>query len=97
MGRKPAAETGAQADQSSNQQNGETAAEPRGQMTSAQRVAAVDSTEVAPEPFGREAKHFTETRVLHRDVSLLSPAVHRMLILFEGSKSLFASAGAHCS
>uniref|UniRef100_A0A7C9CGD0 Ribonuclease n=2 Tax=Opuntia streptacantha TaxID=393608 RepID=A0A7C9CGD0_OPUST len=71
MGRKPAAETGAQADQSSNQQNGETAAEPRGQMTSAQRVAVVDSTEVAPEPFGREAKHFTETRVLHRDVRIV--------------------------
>lgn len=71
MGRKPATETVAQADPSSQEQNGETAAEPRGQMTSAQRVAAVDSTEVAPDPFGREAKHFTETRVLHRDVRIV--------------------------
>lgn len=71
MGRKPATETVAQADPSSHEQNGETAAEPRGQMTSAQRVAAVDSTEVAPDPFGREAKHFTETRVLHRDVRIV--------------------------
>lgn len=71
MGRKPATETVAQADPSSHEQNGDTAAEPRGQMTSAQRVAAVDSTEVAPDPFGREAKHFTETRVLHRDVRIV--------------------------
>lgn len=71
MGRKPATETVAQADPSSHEQNGETAAEPRGQMTSAQKVAAVDSTEVAPDPFGREAKHFTETRVLHRDVRIV--------------------------
>ena len=51
--------------------NGETSAESPGQLTSAQRVAATSasSNDVSPELFGREGKHFTETRVLHRDVS----------------------------
>lgn len=75
MGRRPAADTViVQADPSSDQPNGQAApGEPRAPLTSAQRLAASAATdmEVAPEPFGREAKHFTETRVLHRDVRII--------------------------
>ena len=46
---------------------------PAGPLTTAQRLAASNSAaasaEVAPDPYAREAKHFTEVRVLHRDVS----------------------------
>jgi staphylococcal nuclease domain-containing protein 1 len=40
-------------------------------LTSAQRFAqsVTASSEVPPDPFAREAKHFTEIRVLNRDVS----------------------------
>lgn len=46
-------------------------AEPRAPLTSAQRLAvsSASSTDIPPDPFGREAKHFTEIRVLNRDVS----------------------------
>ena len=50
--------------------NGETNGEIRGPLTSAQRVTASSPyNEVAPDPYGREATHFTEIRVLKRDVS----------------------------
>lgn len=43
-----------------------------GAMTTAQRLAAsTASVEVPPEPYAREAKHFTEIRVLHRDVRII--------------------------
>lgn len=50
--------------------NAETSSETQPSLTTAQRLAAstVSTTEVAPDPFGREAKHFTEIRVLNRDV-----------------------------
>ncbi|KAL6634252.1 hypothetical protein ACP70R_026923 [Stipagrostis hirtigluma subsp. patula] len=42
------------------------------QLTTAQRlVASAASTEVPPDRYGREAKHFTETRVLNRDVRIV--------------------------
>lgn len=76
MGRRAAPETVAEMDNSSNNLNGDVSAEPRATLTSAQRLAvsAASSGEVAPEMFGVEAKHFTEIRVLNRDVS------HLMLI-----------------
>ncbi|CAM0875371.1 unnamed protein product [Alopecurus aequalis] len=41
-------------------------------LTTAQRLAAsAVSTEIPPDRFGREAKHFTETRVLNRDVRIV--------------------------
>ncbi|MCO5577351.1 hypothetical protein L7F22_031180 [Adiantum nelumboides] len=41
-------------------------------LTTAQRLAAsTASVEVPPEPYAREAKHFTEVRVLHRDVRIV--------------------------
>ena len=33
--------------------------------------AAVTYSEIAPDRFGKEAKHFTETKVLNREVSFL--------------------------
>lgn len=74
MGRRSAAaETIIEKDITADESNGDLSGEPRAPLTSAQRLAvsAASSTEVvAPDPFGHEAKHFTETRVLNRDVSL---------------------------
>lgn len=55
--------------------NGETSAKGTQSLTSAQRLSAstATSTEIAPDAFGREAKHFTEIRVLNRDVSPSHP------------------------
>ena len=52
--------------------NGDDSVEAPAQQTTAQRLAAsAVSIEMPPDRFGREAKHFTETRVLNRDVSHL--------------------------
>lgn len=69
MGRRVAAETVVNNDITSDEPNGESSSEPRA-LTSAQRLAASKASiaEVAPDPYGREAKHFTETRVSSRDV-----------------------------
>jgi len=71
MGRRAAPETVVGTEMSSDEPNGEASADPNVPLTSAQRLAAssVSSVEVAPDPFGREAKHFTEIRVLNREVS----------------------------
>ena len=52
-------------------QNGEVSAKSNAPLTSAQKVAAssASSTEIAPDAYGKEAKHFKVTRVLNRDVS----------------------------
>ncbi|KAI7986472.1 Ribonuclease TUDOR 1 [Camellia lanceoleosa] len=64
---------------SSDEPNGEASAEPNAPLTSAQRLAAssASSTEVSPDPFGREAKHFTEIRVLNRDVRIVLEGVDK--------------------
>ncbi|KMT07827.1 hypothetical protein BVRB_6g146390 [Beta vulgaris subsp. vulgaris] len=76
MGRKPAPERVLEAEVSADGSNGETATEPRAQMTSAQKLtaSAAVGVEVDPEPFGREAKHFTEIHTLHRDVRIVLEA-----------------------
>ena len=52
--------------------NGDDSGEAPAPPTTAQRLAAsTASTEVPPDRFGSEAKHFTETQVLNRDVSHL--------------------------
>ncbi|KAK9277828.1 hypothetical protein L1049_027384 [Liquidambar formosana] len=63
----------------SDEPNGEASAEPRAPLTSAQRLAAsaASSAEVAPDPFGREAKHFTELRVLNREVRIVLEGVDK--------------------
>eukprot|EP00850_Spirogloea_muscicola_P016978 SM000141S00922 [mRNA] locus=s141:240772:249829:- [translate_table: standard] len=59
--------------------NGTAETTPGGPMTSAQRLAAANTmqekTEENPEPFAREAKHFTEVRCLHRDIRVVLEGV----------------------
>lgn len=73
MGRRAPVEPVAESEIPSDEANGESSGETRAPLTSAQRLAASSGTitEVAPDPFGREAKHFTEIRVLNRDVSCI--------------------------
>lgn len=69
MGRRAAIETVSETETTSNGTNGD-GSETRAALTSAQRLAASSAPpEVAPDPFGMEAKHFTELRTLNRDVS----------------------------
>ncbi|KAL0905168.1 hypothetical protein M5K25_027353 [Dendrobium thyrsiflorum] len=58
--------------------DGEVSAEIRTQPTSAQRlISQASATEVLPDPFGREAKHFTEIRTLNRDVRIVLEGVDK--------------------
>ncbi|KAM0934780.1 putative micrococcal nuclease [Dioscorea sansibarensis] len=59
--------------------NGEASAKGTQPLTSAQRLSAstATSTEIAPDAFGREAKHFTEIRVLNRDVRIVLEGVDK--------------------
>ncbi|CAN6470492.1 unnamed protein product [Victoria cruziana] len=72
MGRRAAVEAIIEPEVTSTETNGDAPAENQLPLTSAQKLAAsaAVSGEVQPDPFGREAKHFTETRVLNRDVSV---------------------------
>lgn len=71
MGRRVVSDVILETEATTDDANGEVTNATRPPLTSAQRLAASSSssTEVAPDPFGREAKHFTEIRVLNRDVS----------------------------
>ncbi|KAL7618083.1 hypothetical protein Lser_V15G03852 [Lactuca serriola] len=52
--------------------------ESRGPLTSDQRISAsLGFNEVSPDPYGREAKHFTEIRVLNRDVRIVLEGVDK--------------------
>ncbi|KVH98070.1 RNA-induced silencing complex, nuclease component Tudor-SN [Cynara cardunculus var. scolymus] len=78
MGRRTMAEPTATTEVPSDEPNGETNGEIRGTLTSAQRVTASSAyNEVAPDPYGREAKHFTEIRVLNRDVRIVLEGVDK--------------------
>ncbi|XVE63800.1 hypothetical protein DITRI_Ditri07aG0049400 [Diplodiscus trichospermus] len=79
MGRRAAAETVVGTDLTSDEQNGDVSAEPRAPLTSAQRLTASSaaSSEVAPDPFGAEAKYFTEVRCLNRDVRIVLEGVDK--------------------
>ncbi|CAK9163201.1 unnamed protein product [Ilex paraguariensis] len=79
MGRRAAMETVVEAEITSDETNGESSAGSRGPLTSAQRLAAssVSFNEVAPDPYGREAKLFTEIRVLNRDVRIVLEGVDK--------------------
>lgn len=82
MGRRVAVDLKPEPDTAAEDTNGELSADAREPLTSAQRLAASSgaSTEVAPEAFGREAKHFTEIRVLNRDVSVLLKYISRVYL-----------------
>nr|XP_016496518.1 PREDICTED: staphylococcal nuclease domain-containing protein 1-like [Nicotiana tabacum] len=79
MGRRATSETVVNASITSDEPNGESTTEPRATPTTAQRLAAsaASVSEVAPDPYGREAKHFTETRVLNRDVRIVLEGVDK--------------------
>ncbi|KAF3629234.1 hypothetical protein FXO38_06793 [Capsicum annuum] len=79
MGRRATPESIINTSVTSDEPNGESTIEPRATQTSAQRLAssAASVTEVAPDPYGREAKHFTETRVLNRDVRIVLEGVDK--------------------
>ncbi|XP_074374885.1 ribonuclease TUDOR 1-like isoform X2 [Apium graveolens] len=53
--------------------NEKTSKQPRGPLASEQKVTAssAPAAKSAPDTFGRESKHFTELRVLHRDVRIV--------------------------
>lgn len=73
MGRRAVIESVSETEGNTEEPNGDVSAEPRAPLTSAQRLAvsAASSSEVSPDPFGVEAKYFTELRVLNRDVCKL--------------------------
>jgi staphylococcal nuclease domain-containing protein 1 len=70
MGRRAIIESASETEGNTEERNGDTSVESRAPLTSAQRLAvsAASSAEVSPDPFGAEAKYFTELRVLNRDV-----------------------------
>ncbi|KAE8697320.1 calcium-binding mitochondrial carrier protein SCaMC-2-B-like isoform X1 [Hibiscus syriacus] len=78
MGRRAAAETVVETDFTSDEQNGDVSAVPVA-LTSAQRLAALStaSAEVSPDPFGPEAKYFTEVRCLNREVRIVLEGVDK--------------------
>ncbi|KAG6747300.1 hypothetical protein POTOM_049698 [Populus tomentosa] len=77
MGKRAAIETVGETVTTSNGTNGD-ASETRAPLTSAQRLAASAAPpEVAPDPFGMEAKHFTELRTLNRDVRIVLEGVDK--------------------
>ncbi|XP_031490324.1 ribonuclease TUDOR 1 [Nymphaea colorata] len=79
MGRRAAVEATIEPEVTSTETNGDAPAESQVPLTSAQKLAAsaAVSGEVQPDPFGREAKHFTETRVLNREVRIVLEGVDK--------------------
>ncbi|XP_031105136.1 ribonuclease TUDOR 1 [Ipomoea triloba] len=79
MGRRSTTDTAIATEVTAHEANGDSSSEPRAALTSAQRLAASTAsiTEVAPDPYGREAKHFTEIRVLNRDVRVILEGVDK--------------------
>ncbi|KAF9671798.1 hypothetical protein SADUNF_Sadunf12G0086100 [Salix dunnii] len=77
MNKRAAVETVAETETISNETNGD-ASEAIAPLTSAQRLAASTvSPGVAHDPFGMEAKYFTELRTLNRDVRIVLEGVDK--------------------
>ncbi|KAG6383090.1 hypothetical protein SASPL_157160 [Salvia splendens] len=78
-GRRAAAESAIATEVMPTEQNGDSTTEGCAPLTSAQRLAAssASANEVPADPFGKEAKHFTEIRVLHRDVRIVLEGVDK--------------------
>lgn len=79
MGRRAAVEVTPGPEVTADDADGEISTEIRTQPTSAQRllISHASASEVAPDPFGREAKHFTEIRALNRDVRIVLEGVDK--------------------
>ncbi|XP_062091486.1 ribonuclease TUDOR 1 [Humulus lupulus] len=77
MGRRAAPEPVLEAEVTA-ETNGNASAEPRGPLTSAQRVAAsTPSSNEGADPFAAEAKYFTEIRTLNREVRIVLEGVDK--------------------
>ncbi|KAG7951287.1 hypothetical protein I3843_12G000300 [Carya illinoinensis] len=79
MGRRAVTEIAAETEGKTEEPNGDVSAQSQAPLTSAQRLAVstVSSAEVSPDPFGVEAKYFTELRVLNRDVRIVLEGVDK--------------------
>ncbi|KAG9150885.1 hypothetical protein Leryth_003009 [Lithospermum erythrorhizon] len=79
MGRRGPSETVIETEIVSDDQSGDTSSQTRAPLSSAQRLAASSAVgnDVSPDPFGREAKHYTEVRVLNRDVRIVLEGVDK--------------------
>lgn len=79
MGRRAVIESAGETEGNTEERNGDASVESRAPLTSAQRLAvsAASSAEVTPDPFGVEAKYFTELRVLNRDVRIVLESVDK--------------------
>lgn len=78
MGRRTTQEPTIPIEVPTEEPNGDNNSESRGPLTSAQRITASSGfNEVSPDAFGREAKHFTEIRVLNRDVRIVLEGVDK--------------------
>eukprot|EP00898_Chlorokybus_atmophyticus_P005051 jgi/Chlat1/5547/Chrsp369S00840 len=58
------------------------ASEPGAPLSSAQRLASSINSDTAAEPYAREAKHYAECRILHRDVRVVLEGVDKYQNLF---------------
>ncbi|XP_014509090.1 ribonuclease TUDOR 1 [Vigna radiata var. radiata] len=78
MGRRAVPESVIEPEVPADETNGDVPGEPRAPLTSAQRLAAsASSAETSADPFAPEAKFFTETRVLNRDVRIVLEGVDK--------------------
>ncbi|XP_057422094.1 ribonuclease TUDOR 1-like [Lotus japonicus] len=77
MGRRAAPETVVETELTVDDNGGDVPGEPRPPLTSAQRLAVTTTTETAADPFGPDAKFFTEMRVLNRDVRIVLEGVDK--------------------
>ncbi|KAK7291504.1 hypothetical protein RIF29_06702 [Crotalaria pallida] len=77
MGRRAARESVVEPEVAADVTNGDVPEEPRAPLTSAQKLAVSTFTETTADPFAPEAKFFTETRVLNRDVRIVLEGVDK--------------------
>lgn len=78
MGRRAAPESVVVPEVTVDTTNGDVPAEPRAPLTSAQRLAvSASAAETSADPFGADAKFFTEMRVLNRDVRIVLEGVDK--------------------
>lgn len=97
MGRRAAPETVVEPEVTVDSTNGDVPAEPRAPLTSAQRLAvSASAAETSADPFGPDAKFFTEMRVLNRDVSNNPLQVILLLHFWGFSKFQNGYAGSDC-
>ena len=103
MERRSVADSVFEHETSSDEPNGEVSAKSHAPLTSAQRVAAssASSTEIAPDAYGKETKHFKVTCVLNRNVNKFllnrfSCFFFNLFIFLNVLSIIMDSIGSHC-